>query len=403
MGSTHPRGGRGSADPKVRQLRPDRMAPGHGRDPDMADEQPLPLEQQGVDWLYITALVLLVSVGMIMVYSTTAVDGGFAGLSKLLKLMLLVGLPMLAAGIFLPQRFWRKASPWILFGAFAALVSLFVPHNPLVHAVKGAKRWIFLPGGYQIQPSEFAKLAFILFAAKFLERRGQRMKSDDWFVFLGVLGTFAGAIYFEPDLGTALVLGATAVFMLIASGVKWGPILKLGLVAVAVVALLAFNTSHQASRLKAWWNPWEDPVEKGYQVTQGWIAMARGGWWGVGLGRSTQKLGHLPEAGTDFIFAIVGEELGLVRAAGVLWLFGILAWRGYRIAARAPDRYNSLLVTGVTSWISVQACLNIAVVTGTVPNTGVPLPFISSGISALTALMLGTGMVIGVSRSSHKG
>jgi cell division protein FtsW len=358
------------------------------------------------DLTYLLVLAALVSIGLVMVYSTTAVDDGFAKFSSTVRQMLTLGIPFMLAGIFLPVHFWRKATLWLLFFTFLALLSLEIFHEPLVPMINGAHRWIHIPGLPNIQPSEFAKLAFILFAAAFLERRGQKMELGDWATFLAVLGGFAGIIYLEPDLGTALVLAGTAFCMLIAAGVRTRALLALAVAAAVMVAGLAWNTSHQQQRLKAWWNPWAEEyrMEGGYQVTQSWLAMARGGWWGVGLGRSVQKLdNHLPEPDTDFIFAIVAEEMGLVRSVVVLWLFTLLAWRGYAIAARAPDRYTGLVVTGVTSWIAVQSGLNIAVVTGTLPNTGVPLPFISAGGSSLLSLMAATGLIIGLSCWSRPG
>jgi cell division protein FtsW len=352
------------------------------------------------DWLYIGALVALISVGMIMVYSTTVIDGP----QSLMKMAQWIGLgvPVMLVATRLPMAFWRKLAPWLLLGSFVALASLLLKEaNPLAIGAKGAYRWLKVPGLGQVQPSEFAKLAFVLFAARFLERRGQKMRSSDWIAFVLVLGALAGVIYKEPDLGTALVLAGIAFCMLVAAGVSWRVLIQGVLVLALVVGVLAWNTEHQRARLLSWWNPWapEHRQEGGYQVIQSFSAMARGGLWGVGLGQSIHKIGNrLPEAHTDFIFAIVAEEMGLLRAAGVLILFGILAWRGYSIAARAPDRYSALVAVGVTSWIAVQSCLNVAVVTGTVPNTGVPLPFISSGGSSLLALMAATGIVIGISR-----
>jgi cell division protein FtsW len=349
---------------------------------------------------YIAALAILISVGMIMVYSTTAVDG-IKALTKM-GLWLAVGLPGIWIATRIPMSLWKKASGWLLVACFLALASLLLKsHNPLAVEVNGAYRWIKVPALGQIQPSEVAKLAFVLFAAKFLERRGQRMDGTQWLTFLGVLAALAAVIYKEPDLGTTLVLGGIALCMLIASGVRWGLLFKGIVVVAAIVAVAAWSTPHQRERLLVWWNPWKEEYrqEGGYQVIQSWSAMTRGGVGGVGLGRSIYKLeDRLPEAETDFIFAIVAEEMGLVRAVLVLGVFVLLAWRGFSIASRAPDRYSALVATGVTSWVAVQACLNTAVVTGTFPNTGVPLPFISSGGSSLCTLMIASGIVIGISQ-----
>jgi len=353
------------------------------------------------DTTYMLVLIGLLSVGLIMVYSTTAFEGGTDNFTKQLMWLGLGVVGLLVAAIT-PIKWWRAAAPWLLGLCAIALFSLlFKEKNPLAIEANGAYRWLKVPGG-QVQPSEFAKLAFVLVAAQYLEVRGQRLNLNHWATFLVLLGGLAGMIYLEPDLGTALVLAGTAFCMLIAAGAKGKVLFQGVLVAAVLVALLAWNTDHQRDRLLAWWNPWKEEYRQttGYQVLQSWSAMSRGGVLGVGLGKSIHKIDNrLPEAETDFVFAIVAEEMGLLRAVGVLLLFGLLAWRGYAIAARAPDRFTFLVAAGLTSWIAVQSCLNIAVVTGTVPNTGVPLPFISKGGSSLIALLAAVGLVINISRT----
>jgi cell division protein FtsW len=354
---------------------------------------------------YIFALLALISVGVIMVYSTTA----FYGPDDVERMVMWLGLGVVALVVSasVPLSFWRKAAPWLLVACMGLLISLlFKGANPLAVEANGAYRWLKVPVIGQFQPSEPAKLAFVLFAARFLERRGQRMTAGEWAVFVGTLGLLAGSIYKEPDLGTAMALVGSAFCMLIAAGVRISTMVKGILVLAVLIGTMAWNTPHQRERLLAWQNPWAQQYaqDSGYQVIQSMSAMSRGGLGGVGLGQSIHKLGdRLPEAETDFIFAIVAEEMGLFRAIAVLVLFGLLSWRGYGIAARAPDRYSALVAVGVTSWIAVQACLNLAVVTGTVPNTGVPLPFISSGGSSIVSLMAATGVVIGISRLRRTG
>lgn len=353
------------------------------------------------DGLLIFALLALVSVGTVMVYSATAMDGGFESLKKT-AIWLGLGLPALLVGIYTPLAWWRRLAPWALGACFVALVSLLVPGNPLAVNLNGATRWLGTKA-MTVQPSEFAKLAFILFAAAFLERRGPKMRltrgGDYWFGFLLILGALAAVIYKEPDLGTALVIGGTAYCMLIAAGADMKALVIGAVIAAMVVGTAAWNTKHQRARLLSYADPWAYRSTEGHQVIQSWKAMARGGLWGVGLGQSLQKLDdRLPEAETDFIFAVIAEELGLVRALGVILLYVILAWRGYYIAARAPDRYSGLIALGVTSWIAVQAGINLGVVTGTIPNTGVPLPFLSKGGSSLLALLMAAGLLVGISR-----
>jgi len=358
------------------------------------------------DRLYLIALGTLITIGVVMMYSTVAFHGDPYDLYKLLGGLLGGGFLMWISSK-VPLPWLRTITPLLLFVCFLLLLSLKIGGPGWAVTTNGATRWIRLPAGLTFQPSEFTKLGFVLFAAHFLDRWGQKLTlrgGKYWVVFLGVLGILAGMIYKEPDLGTALVLGGIAFLMLIAVGVDWR-LLSVGAILVGgLVLALAWNTEHQQKRLLAWWNPWavEYRQEGGYQVIRSWTAIARGGLFGVGLGQSTQKLeNRLPESESDFIFAIVAEELGLFRALGVIALFGVLIWRGFSISARAPDRYSGLLVTGFTSWMAVQVCLNLGVVTGTVPNTGVPLPFLSSGLSSLIALMLGAGIVVGVSRRTR--
>lgn len=353
------------------------------------------------DGLLLFALAGLISVGMIMVYSATAHSGGFDVARKLI-FQFGIGALGLLIGLFLPIPAWRKLAPLALAACAIALFSLLTDANPMAITRNNATRWLGV-GSFTVQPSEFAKLAFILYAARFLEKRGPKMKLlggyKHWGGFLAVLGALVVLIYGEPDLGTALVMGGIAFCLLWAAGVDWKALVVGMVLAGLLVGGAAMTKEHQRERLMAWWNPWDHHQKQGHQVIQSWMAIARGGWWGVGLGQSLQKLDdRLPEAETDFIFAVIAEELGLVRASGVILLYLLFAWRGFAIAARAPDRYTAMLAMGVTSWISVQAGMNLGVVTGTIPNTGVPLPFISSGGSSLLALLMAVGLLIAVSR-----
>ncbi len=354
------------------------------------------------DGLLLFALLGLLSVGMIMVYSASAAEPEISVTSRMRWFA--IGIPFLLAGVFMPVSWWRKLAPFALIASLIALASLLWDGNPLAVTRNNATRWLGY-GTQTVQPSEFAKLAFILFAAQFLERRGTKMGLfhgySHWARFLVILGGLAVLIYKEPDLGTALVLGGTAFCLMLASGVDWKALIVGIVLATVLVGFAATRVEHQRERLEAWWNPWEFHQEQGHQTIQSWKAIARGGWFGVGLGQSLQKLDNrLPEAETDFIFAVIAEEMGLLRAIGVILLFLLFAWRGYTVAARAPDRYTSLLAIGVTSWIAVQSGMNLGVATGTIPNTGVPLPFISSGGSSLVALLLAAGLLVGISRQS---
>lgn len=356
----------------------------------------------GPDWLLLVALMGLVSAGMIMVYSATIHDNTTAEVMRKMGIQFGMGAAGLVAGLVVPLKFWRKLTPLLLFLVFVALASLLVPKNPFAYTSLNATRWLAF-GSLTVQPSEFAKLAFVLFAAGFLERRGRQMRLlggyPHWGRYLSVLVAFAAVIYLEPDLGTVLVLGGIAWCMMMVANVDWKALVALILIAGMAVGVLAWNKDHQRARLQSWWNPWAYEQKGGHQVIQSWTALARGGLYGVGLGQSLQKLDNrLPEAETDFIFAVVAEETGLIGGTVVILFFLLFGWRGYAIAARAPDPFSALVAAGITSWVSVQTGLNLGVVTGTLPNTGVPLPFLSSGGSSLLALLTAVGILVAISR-----
>lgn len=358
------------------------------------------IEPRSPDYAYLLGLFLLFSLGIVMYYSTKAFEGGWDSMKKL-GIFIVLSFVGLFVGAFLPERFLRKMTWPALLLSVLLLLSLYVPGNPFALHLLGATRWLEFPGGITVQPSELAKLAFILFAAGFLEKRGRRMQAKDWIGYLGVVGFFAALIVKQPDLGTTLCLLGIAGGMLIIGGAPWKVLIPGILVGAIAILTMAWFTPHQRERLESWLHPWAPQyvLDNGLQSVQAQIAFAKGGLTGVGLANSTQKLyDRLPEAESDFVFAIVGEELGLIRSIGVILVYAFFIWRGYEIAARAPDRYSGLLAAGVTSWIGVQVVLNLGVVTGTLPNTGVPLPFLSAGGTALVIMMSATGLVVGVSR-----
>lgn len=333
-----------------------------------------------------------------MFYSTKAFTGGWNEMRKL-GLFIALSLVALFVAAFVPEKLLRKGTPLVLLVSGGLLLSLYIPGNPFALHLLGATRWLEFGGGITFQPSELAKFAFILFAAGFLEKRGRNMRTQDWVTYLGVLGFLAALIVKQPDLGTTLCLLGIAGGMLIIGGAPWRVMLPGIVVGASLILVMAWNTDHQRDRLESWLNPWEHRQDQGYQTVQSEVALAKGGITGVGLANSTQKLNdRLPEAESDFIFAIVGEELGLVRAVAVILVYAFFIWRGMEISARAPDRYSGLIAGGVTSWIGVQTVLNLGVVTGTLPNTGVPLPFLSAGGTALVIMMAASGLVVGVSR-----
>jgi len=266
----------------------------------------------------------------------------------------------------------------------------------------GATRWIKLgplplP---QVQPSEFAKLALIVYMSAWLAHKGNRVRELTYgFVpFALLLIVVTALIMAQPDMGTSFVVVATAGCLFFVAGANLFHFFVAAAGGVVGFLYLIVHSGYRSDRIQAFLNPWADPRDTGWHTIQTLIALGSGGITGLGLGASRQKFYYVPNAHTDAIFAIIGEELGLMGSAAVILLFAILAWRGFRIAFKAPDRFGRLLATGITCMILVQAATNIAVVTNTLPYTGITLPFISFGGSSLLVCMVGVGLLLGVSR-----
>ncbi|MBI4277760.1 MAG: cell division protein FtsW, partial [Armatimonadetes bacterium] len=260
-------------------------------------------------------------------------------------------------------------------------------------------RWLTL-GPLSFQPMEAAKLAFILYMARFLAFRGLEVR--EWrrglLPPLLILGAFSGLALAQRDLGSALLMGIITMVMLFAGGARVLHLMTLTAVGMPTVFAAIRMQEYRWKRVIAFLNPWRDPQGTGFQIIQSLLALGSGGILGVGLGQSQQKFFYLPERHTDFIFAIVGEELGLLGTGFVLLLYLVFTYRGMLIAQRAPDRYGTLLAAGITAGITTQAMLNIGVISGVLPVTGVPLPFISFGGSSLVITSIGVGILLNISQ-----
>jgi len=281
--------------------------------------------------------------------------------------------------------------------AFICLLLVFVPHVGLMSG--GARRWLGF-GPLSFEPSEFAKLALVLYLASALTRKGERVRSMVSGVFpLGaVTAVLALLVLAEPDMGTASLLVFTAATMLFAGGARFVHLAFTALVTLPPVAFLVLSSGYRRARVLAFIDPWKDPLNTGFHIVQSLYALGSGGIAGLGLGFSRQKFFYLPEQYTDFIFAIIGEELGLLGALVVVALFVVVAYRAVRIALRAPDRFGFLLAVGCASTIVVQALINIGVVTSSWPVTGVPLPFISFGGSSLVTCLVAAALLLNIGR-----
>lgn len=350
--------------------------------------------------------LLLVGIGLVMVYSSSSVLASirFGDSSLFLKkqsIRVLIGLTLMLSLAQVPMHWWARFSRSIMLLAFLSLLLV------LVWGQGPAQRWLSLPGvnlGIAVQPSEFAKLALVLYLADVLVRKRDEINRFRRGLLprLLVVACVLVLIALQPDLGTAIALGLIALVMLWVGGVRLMHLLGAGLVALFGIVLSLATSRYQMQRLRSFIDPTRDP-DGYYQVLQSLYGMGNGGLFGVGLGNSMQKEQYLPEPHTDFVFAFVGEELGLVGALAVLGLFAAFAVYGLRIGRAACDEHGFLVATGITAMISVYALLNIGVVTGVLPTTGLPLPFVSYGGSSLLGNMAGVGILLGVARSTAAG
>jgi cell division protein FtsW len=271
-------------------------------------------------------------------------------------------------------------------------------------AAGGSSRWVGI-GPLSFQPSEVAKLALVLFVAEIFARkreRSLRVFAHTFIPLFPVLGVLALLVMLQPDLGTTLLLGAIGLGMLFVAGAPLLYVVPLCLAAAGAGVLAAFAEDYRRARILAFLDPWSDPLNTGYQTIQSLIALGSGGFLGVGLGASRQKWSYIPNAHTDFIFAILGEEMGLLGTLTVLGLFGLLAYVGVQTARRAPDRFGMLLASGVTLWVTAQALVNMGAVTAALPITGVPLPLVSFGGTSLVVSLAAMGILTNIASQARR-
>ena len=359
------------------------------------------------DKVLFLATLLLLCTGVVMVYSASAVmalerlQQPYWFLAKQLA-WVLVGLAILPIAMRLDYRTYRQpAVIWTLLGvAGVALVAvLFSP------PVNGATRWLSI-GSLGIQPSELAKLAVVVFMAALLERRMHRIDEVGYSLLpiAIVVGATVGLILVQPDLGTAACILMIAAAMVFSAGISYRCVIGLILAAVPATYFLVAASEYRWRRVTAFLDPWADPLGGGWQMIQSMIAVGTGGLVGRGLMSGVQKLFYLPEPHNDFIYAVIGEELGLLGTSVVLACFCVIGWRGLRAAVRAPDRFGAFLAIGLTTMVVFQAMFNIGVVLGLLPPKGIPLPFVSAGGSSLLINIAGIGILLNVSQhasSSH--
>ncbi|HNU83218.1 MAG TPA: putative lipid II flippase FtsW [Thermoanaerobaculia bacterium] len=350
------------------------------------------------DRVLFTAVVMLVALGLAMVYSASAVQArGQAFNPYLLRqaLAAAIGFGLMLLAMHVDYRRLREPfAVWgLLLGVLALLVLVLL--GPELNATR---RWLFI-AGLTFQPSELAKLALVLYLASQLARKEDRVSSSELLLPAGlVTGLLAGLILLEPDLGTAVLLVATAGTMLFLAGLPWRHIL-LGAAALVPLAALAIAAApYRRQRLLTFLDPESDPLGSGFQVLQSLIAVGSGGLFGRGPGESLQKLHFLPYPFTDFIYAILAEELGFVGAVFVLLLFAAVLWRGVRAGVNAPDSFGRYLAWGLTTVLVLQALINMSVVLGLFPTKGMPLPFLSYGGSSIVVTLVLCGLLLNLSQ-----
>jgi cell division protein FtsW len=355
------------------------------------------------DRLLCTVSLLLVGVGVVMVYSSSAIKAQMKYGDPLLflkkqLLWAVVGLAVMVWAMHHDYRAFQRYAPVLFLASFLLLLLVLIPSVGV--KVNGARRWLRM-FGFSFQPSELAKLSLILLLARFFAGRADRVESfvQGFLPPLLLSGLFFGLIVLQPNFGTAAVLLLAAMALCFVGGVR---LTQLGTALFALGALcylLVQVHPYAKARLLAIMDPARASSKASYQIHQSFYALGPGGILGRGLGDSIQKLFYLPESHTEFIFAIVGEEIGFIGALLVIFLFGILLWRGVRIALRARDLFGTYAAMGITFAVVSQAAINLGVVTGLLPTTGVPLPFISFGGSSLVTTLLCMGILLSISRS----
>ncbi|WP_174733839.1 stage V sporulation protein E [Mesobacillus harenae] len=365
----------------------------------------MPTKKTTPDFILMIITFSLLCVGLIMVYSASAVwaeykfDDSFFFAKRQ---MLFAGVGIMAMFFIMNIDYWtwRTWSKLILIICFVLLVLVLIPGIGNVR--NGSRSWIGV-GAFSVQPSEFMKLAMIAFLAKFLSVNQKLITSFKKGLGPALLLVFTafGMIMLQPDLGTGTVMVGTCVVMIFIAGARVSHFAALGLLGAAGFVGLILSAPYRIKRITSFLDPWEDPLGSGFQIIQSLYAIGPGGLFGLGLGQSRQKFFYLPEPQTDFIFAILAEELGFIGGSFVLLLFSLLLWRGIRIALGAPDLYGSFLAVGIVAMIAIQVMINIGVVIGLMPVTGITLPFLSYGGSSLTLMLMAVGVLLNISRYSR--
>jgi len=355
---------------------------------------------EGYDLIILTMVVALTCFGVVMVYSASSIMAAkkFHDSFYFLKrqgLYAILGFGLMYAAMRTDYHFWRKAAVPILIACLVSLVLVFIPG--IGGSVKGATRWIRFPG-FNFQPAELAKLALIIFMAYSLDRKQEQIRwFKGLFPYMAVLLMMIGLLMIQPDMGSSMTLAGVAMVMLFAAGMRVSHVVYIVMFAAPFVYYAIRHKEYRWRRIMSFMNPWADPSNTGFQIIQSWLAFGTGGIGGQGLGEGKQKLFYLPEAHTDFILSVVGEELGFIGTVTVAAMFFLLVHRGIRVAVHAEDNFGRFLAFGIAVLIGAEAFVNIAVVTGLLPTKGLALPFISYGGSSLILSLVAVGILLNIS------
>ena len=351
--------------------------------------------------LSFTILALVLS-GLIMILSASSVkaeqlfSNSYYFFINQLK-YLAVALVLSAVIYKLKYKKLKELAPYLLLISLGTLILVLIPG--VGRMAGGSRRWLPL-GPISFQPSELAKLTIILYLAAYIDKNKGKMKNFIKGILppLLVIASISFLILMEPDLGTAVTLAMVAAVMILVGGIKILTFIALGIISVLLALGAILIEPYRRERLLTFLDPWSDPLDSGYHIIQSLLALGSGGLFGVGAGNSHQKFLYLPEPGTDFIFAVLGEEFGLLGTLFIISLYFLLAWRGLKIAAKVDDAFASMLAVGITSMIVIQALINMAVVTSLMPVTGITLPLISYGGSSLVINLVALSLLLNISR-----
>jgi len=354
---------------------------------------------------YNICLFLIIGIGLVMIFSASMIWAEYKTGNEYYYLIrqglfFIVGLIGFIVAIKIPYTFWEKQANKIFIVCIILLILVLIPGIGLVRG--GARSWIGI-GDFSIQPAEFMKVGFVIFTAKFLANNEGIMRSNKYFyLYMLVVGLIFGLILLQPDFGSAIILVSGVVLMLFAGGIQIKNIVIGGCVAIAGIAAMILIAPYRLERIQSFLDPWQDPLGSGFQIIQSLYAISPASLFGYGLFNSKQKYFYLPEPQNDFIFAIICEELGIIGGLIVILLFAVLIYIGYKLSKSCKDLFASYLSFGFTSLLMVQVFINIAVVIGLIPVTGVTLPFISYGGSSLVISMFMMGIIVNIMRNADK-